>query len=127
MLANVIKKLAVDAGEESAPVVLLYGIVESSNPLKINVDQRLPLTEDFLILTNNVKDYKTKISFNNPGIKNIVKNYSMDNTVGTNYKLAFQDSSVENEVTIYNGLKKGEKVILLRVQGGQQYIVLDRV
>lgn len=28
---------------------------------------------------------------------------------------------------VHNGLKSGEKVILLRVQGGNQYVVLDRV
>lgn len=121
-----IKQAAMEAMEEGAPVALMYGIVESASPLRINADQRLPLDEDSLILTSNVKDYKTYLSFDNPTIKNIAKNYSMEDVSGTNYKITFQDGSVRNEITIYNGLKKGEKVILLRIQGGQQYIVLDR-
>lgn len=126
-LIQKIKQAAIEAVEEGTPVVLMYGVVESVNPLRVNADQRLPLEEDSLILTSNVKDYKTEISFNNPGIKNIVKNYTMDDEEGENYQLTFQDSSIKNEVTIYNGLKQGEKVILLRIQGGQEYIVLDRV
>lgn len=31
-----------------------------------------------------------------------------------------------HKVTIYNALKKDEKVLLLRMQGGQQYVVLNR-
>ena len=31
------------------------------------------------------------------------------------------------QITIRRGLQTGDKVILLRVQGGQQYIVWDRV
>ena len=30
-------------------------------------------------------------------------------------------------MTLHNALKKGEKVALLRTQGGQQYVVIDRV
>lgn len=31
------------------------------------------------------------------------------------------------QMTIHNHLEKGEEVILLRMQGGQKYIVLDRI
>lgn len=34
---------------------------------------------------------------------------------------------VMTETSIRTGLKKGDKVVLLRVQGGQQFVVLDRV
>ena len=30
-------------------------------------------------------------------------------------------------VTVHSGLKKGEKVILIRMQGGQKFVVLDRM
>lgn len=32
-----------------------------------------------------------------------------------------------NEIIIRRGLQAGDKVLLLRIQGGQQYVVLDRV
>lgn len=104
----------------------MFGKVISTSPLKINVEQRLTLDESHLILTSNVRDYKTKISFDNPGIKNIVKNYSMDDIPGTDYKLSYQQP-IQNDITVYNGLKMNESVMLLQIQGGQKYIVLDRV
>jgi len=32
-----------------------------------------------------------------------------------------------NEIIIRRGLQAGDKVLLLRIQGGQQYVVWDRV
>lgn len=125
-LIEIIKQAAVEAVAASNPCAIMFGTVTSINPLKINVEQRLTLDASHLILTSNVRDYKTKISFNNPEIKNIVKNYSMDDIPGTDYKLSYQQP-IQNEITVYNGLKMNESVILLRVQGGQKYIVLDRV
>lgn len=125
-LIEIIKQAAIEAVAASNPCAILFGKVISTSPLKINVEQRLTLDESHLILTSNVRDYKTKISFDNPGIKNIVKNYSMDDTPGTDYKLSYQQP-IQNEITVYNGLKMNESVMLLQIQGGQKYIVLDRV
>jgi len=125
-LIEIIKQAAVEAVKASNPCAIMFGKVISTSPLKINVEQRLTLDESHLILTSNVRDYKTKISFDNPGIKNIVKNYSMDDIPGTDYKLSYQQA-IQNEITVYNGLKMNESVMLLQIQGGQKYIVLDRV
>ena len=125
-LIEIIKQAAVEAVKASNPCAIMFGKVISTSPLKINVEQRLTLDESHLILTSNVMDYKTKISFDNPGIKNIVKNYSMNDIPGTDYKLSYQQP-IQNEITVYNGLKMNESVMLLQIQGGQKYIVLDRV
>lgn len=125
-LIEIIKQAAVEAVKASNPCAIMFGKVISTSPLKINVEQRLTLDESHLILTSNVRDYKTKISFDNPGIKNIVKNYSMDDIPGTDYKLSYQQP-IQNDITVYNGLKMNESVMLLQIQGGQKYIVLDRV
>lgn len=39
----------------------------------------------------------------------------------------YQVQTSEGEITIYNALKNGEKIILLRKIGGQQYLVLGRI
>ena len=41
----------------------------------------------------------------------------------------FDDGShpAYHEITIYNALQVGERVILIRVQGGQKFVVVDRV
>ncbi|MOA66783.1 hypothetical protein D3C78_1936650 [compost metagenome] len=67
--------------EAGKPVAVLFGRVSSLNPLEVIVDQRLPLTEDFLIILEQIGS-----------------------------KLALEDT-----------------VLLLRVQGGQRYVVWDRM
>lgn len=121
-----IRKIALEAVNASKPTAVVYGKVISSSPLKIQVEQKMTLTAAQLVLTRNVTDYTTKISFDNPAIKNIVKNYSMDDIPGSNYKLTYQEN-VKNEITIYNGLVVGDEVIMIQMQGGQKYIVMDRV
>lgn len=106
MLANIekfislIKQHALAAVSASNPLEVRYGTVISANPLKVQVDQKMILELAHLELTRNVKDYQTEISIN---------------------------GGTKQPCTIYNALKNGEKVMLLRKQGGGKYIVLDRV
>ena len=125
-MVELIKKAALDAVKESKPTSIVFGTVISIEPLKINVEQKLTLSSAQLILTNNVLDHKTQISFDDPNVKNIVKNYSMDDVPGTNYKLTYQEP-VKNVITIYNGLKNGDEVLMIQMQGGQKFIVFDKV
>jgi hypothetical protein len=100
-MVELIKKAAIDAIEQSNPTSILYGTVVEENPLKINIEQKLTLDSDYLLLTDNVRDYSTKESSGNP--------------------------EIENEITIYNRLKKDEQVLLVQLQGGQKYVVLNRL
>lgn len=94
-----IKRAALDAVRASMPSGVYYGTVQSTSPLKVVVEQKMTLTEKQLVLSSLVKDFKVDMTLND----------------------------TRQNVTIHMGLKSGEKVMLLRVQGGQQFIVLDRV
>lgn len=80
-MIELIKKAAVEAVAASKPVAIVFGKVISAAPLKIQVDQRLTLDGDFLVLTQTVS--------------------------GT--------------------LAPGDRVLMLMAQGGQSYVVLDKV
>lgn len=97
---SLIKQHALAAVSASNPLEVRYGTVVNENPLKINVDQKMTLEMAHLELTRNVTDYETEISIGGSG---------------------------KQSCTVYNKLKNGEKVMLLRKQGGGKYIVLDRV
>lgn len=160
-LLNSIKKAATDAVEAGNPVNILYGIVTSTSPLKINVEQKMILEEPQLILTRNVTDYTVDvtiawstntiqlnanhsheltgdISISSSGTINPnPDNESIDisNEVSNSMKICQKNINLSHEhsisgtkkMEIHNGLKLNEKVLLLRMQGGQEYIVLDRV
>lgn len=93
-----IKKIALNAIEETKPLCIRYGTVKAASPLMICLEQRLTLKKEQLILPAHMTDY----------------------TVG-----AVIDGE-EKRIQIKNSLKAGEKVVLLRVQGGQSYVVIDR-
>lgn len=103
-LVRIIKRAAMEANSAANPVTICYGTVLSSLPLQIQVEQKLILGPRQLVLSRNVTDFKTLIS------------------------MEWKSEKMEkNEITIHNGLVVGEKVILLRQQEGQKFIVWDRV
>lgn len=111
-IIKTIKRAAEDAGNASNPVSVTFGSVLSVSPLKINVEQKMTLESAQLILTRNVTDYTVDMSVNH---ETEIAEGHLHDYVG------------RKTFTVYNALKLGEKVILLRLQGGQKYIVIDRL
>ena len=101
---EVVKRAAVEAVEAGKPVNILFGTVLSASPLKIQVDQKSIYTSKMLILTRNVTDFE------------------VDMTV--NHKHAYVGKKT---FKVHNALKAGEKVLLIRVQQGKKFVVIDRV
>lgn len=128
-LLQVIKKVAVEAVDSLKPCEIRYGTVTSSSPLKINMEQKITLTDMQLVLTRNVKDYSINVTMNWTS-ENAVHDHSYtddgsDMTTGSNTHN--HQIKGTKQITIHNALKIGEKVLLIREQGGQKYIVIDRV
>ena len=114
-LVEVIKKAAVEAVNASNPTSLVLGMVVNTEPLKILVDQRMTLDEDFLILTKHVVDHYVDMT-----VQHTTENENCSITHKHGY-------SGKKKVLLHYGLKQGESVLLIKVQGGQKYIVLDRI
>lgn len=111
-LLNSMKKAGMQAVEASKPVNILFGKVISVSPLKINVEQKMTLGKAQLILTRNVTDYSLKANIN----------FNTETSNSHTHKI----TGTKN-ITIKNSLVVGDEVVLLRMQGGQKYIVVDRV
>lgn len=113
-LIEIIKKAAVDAVQASRPVNVVYGVVTSADPLKIQIDQKITLDEPFLVLTRNVTDYQVEVS--------------MDHMTEVSGVDPHQHAITgKKTVTMHNALKLGDKVVMMMSQGGQSYVVLDKV
>ena len=153
-LVKLIKRAAIDAVNASKPCNLTFGTVTSTSPLKINVEQKMTLTSAQLVLSRNVTDYKVNIDIDSEtetGAADIdlshTHSYSgttADGGVNTSSLHTHQYSGTTKsgggisiahehkfkgtkEITIKNALVVGDEVILIRMQGGQKYIVMDRV
>ena len=98
-LLETIKTASLDAINASKPVEIVFGVVLSVVPLKINLEQKLTLTESFLIVPDDFTDKKINIVIDDE----------------------------EKEIEIKNALEVDDKLVLARVQGGQKYLVLSRL
>lgn len=120
-LVQVIKQIAVEASEASKPAGITYGRVITTNPLSISIEQKLTLPAEFFKLTKAVTDHYVDMTVN----------HITENRGGGSGDPAYESHnhgySGRKKFLVHNGLQVGEEVILLQVQGGQRYIVLDRV
>lgn len=126
-LLGLIKRAGVEAIETGKPVNVMFGTVTKEMPLEIFVDQQTILEGKELVLCRNVTDFETEISFDNPAVKQIYTTWDMpEENESDESKISFK-SKIHHNITMYNTLKVGDGVILLRVQGGQRFVVLDRI
>lgn len=80
-LVSLIKQASIEAINNMDPVKIVFGNVVSTEKLRINIEQKLTIEKEHLVLTSG----------------------------------------------IYNNLKIGDNVLLIRMQGGQKYVILDKV
>lgn len=108
-LAESIKILGKGAVDAEGPVVVMFGAVTKVNPLEVLVDQRFPLDEELLIIPASLTRYEIDLK------------HKHNTTGGTT------EEALTEKIVIREGLKVGDSVLLLRVQGGQKYVVWDKV
>ena len=129
-LLQTMKRAAVEAVAAGQPLALCYGTVRSVEPLQIMADQKLPLEAEQLELTNAVQDCYIDVEISGDQRESSERSLrsesdSSDNgNLDTTHKHAIKG---RKKLRLCNGLQVGEKVLLLRWQGGQKYLVLDRV
>lgn len=120
-LLIVMKKAAIEAVNASKPTSIVYGKVINTSPLQINVEQKMTLTAAQLVLTRNVTEHKIQMTVD----------HVTGNTSGGSGEDSFSSHSHKysgkKEFTVHNGLVVGDEVVMIQMQGGQKYIVLDRV
>ena len=119
-IVKILKKLCEETMNASSLMQVLYGEVTGVSPLKIMIEQRLELDEEFFILTRAVRDHEVEMT-----VDHITEEAS-----GGSGEAAYATHAHEyvgrKKFMIHNGLIVGDKVKLLRVQGGQQYVVFDK-
>lgn len=100
-IIDVIKEAAQGVVNSNQPMRFVFGEVINTNPLTIQVNQKLTLTSGHLTLTRNVTSHTVSVKL--PG------------------------ETVYRNMTINNALKKYEKVVMLKNLKADGFLVLDRV
>lgn len=113
-LVRVIKKAAEDANQAGYPVNVMTGTVTGVSPLTVTVEQRFTLSSAFLIVPEHLTDHKVNMSFAG----------QTDEAGDPAHRHGYGGQLT---MTVHNGLKSGDSVVLIRQQGGQKYLIVDRV
>ena len=120
-LLEVMKMAAKEVNENGQPTDLRVGTVTSAKPLKVQVSSQFILPESLLIVPQHLTNYKVSVTVD----------WNTENKSGGSSYSEFESHNHgitgTKEITINNSLKVGDKVGLLRKQGGQSYFILDRI
>ena len=120
-LVSTLQKLVAQTKNAMKPSDYCLGVVETVAPLSIRIDQKDILTEDFLILTDLVRDFSVDITVS----------HTTENRAGGGGYAEFashnHDYTGRKKIIVHNGLSVGESVILIQQAGGQEFIVLSRL
>lgn len=98
-LIEIMKRTSLDAMHNAQMCDLRYGKVVSTKPLKVQVTNVFTIPESLLVVPEHL----------------------------TNYSVSIKIDDETKNIWVYNALSVGDKVALLRKQGGQSYFILDRI
>lgn len=104
-LINIVKRAALDAVDNAKMCDVRYGKVISVSPLKVQITNQFTIPSSLLTVPQHLTDYAVEVDIPN-----------------------CTSAEIESKsMVIHNALKIGDRVALLRSQGGQSYFILDRI
>ena len=120
-LVEVMKRASMDAMDNAQMCDLRFGTVVSTSPLKVQITNQFTIPSSLLIVPQHLTNYSVAVGVN----------WNTGNASGGSGEDAFashnHDVAGTKTMTIYNALRTGDKVALLRKTGGQSYFILDRI
>lgn len=130
-MIDVIKEIVEKLLERKKMTKLEFGIVESVNPLSVRIDAKKLLQEEDLILSHLVKDYYVDITVQH-STDSIYGSWDTSHshpdagksTIPIDHEHEYKG---RKKILIHNGLLMGEKVAMIRQEGGQIYYIVDRI
>ena len=117
-LINAIKKIADGSRDREMPMCFMMGKIESLDPLKIFVDDSFYIEEESIIVMREfIKDEEYDDHWHTIE--------PVDTTTVDKHKHKTEPHITD--IAYYRGLNVGDKVVLLRNAGGQEFLILGRL
>ncbi|MBA1393555.1 DUF2577 domain-containing protein [Lactobacillus sp. XV13L] len=108
-------------GRNSEYTDVIFGLVTSVKPLKVQLSNSMVIDDSFLVLGKHIGKFKL------PGKATIeVKSHGdqIGNVSGN--RPTVSEKITFKEMEFDNSLKKGDKVTMIRMDGGQQFYLFER-
>ena len=112
-----IKMLKSRGGKDNDYADVVYGIVINTNPLKVQLSNNMVIDDNFIILGKHIGKFKL------PG-KATIEVQSHGDQIGN--RPTVSEKITFKEMEFDNSLKKGDKVTMIRMDGGQQFYLFER-
>lgn len=125
---DILQQIVQENVKSSQPCALVIGTVVSEKPLKIKTDMfKQPLEPQILYLTEPVVEKKIPIlEHAHMGVHGMTDSRLLKSEIIC--KEHGKDLPVENGYIIFNRrLEVNDKVLMLRVENGQKFIILSRI
>lgn len=103
-LISLIKQAAMDAVENGQMTDLRYGTVTGVSPVTVRTTEQFNIPSSLLVVPQHLTNYRVSVTADWEEQPNEIRT-----------------------MTIRNALRVGDKVALLRKQGGQSFLILDRI
>jgi len=107
-MLDIIKQASMNAFNASNPLDIEFGTVVDNVNLTIRINQKRILSKEFFIVPQRLTRY----------VKNLIHTHTCPH--GTTSEALFK-------LVIREGLLKDDNVILLKIEGGARYIILDKI
>ncbi|MDB6261142.1 DUF2577 domain-containing protein [Lactobacillus amylovorus] len=104
---------------------VVYGTVISPKPLKVQLSNNMVLTNDFIILGKHIGKFKLQGNAIMKGSADMTFHGHHDKANISKADLSFKKTSMYIEFD--NSLEKGDKVTMIRLDGGQQFYLFERL
>ena len=110
LIYNDLKQLIGEFNSSSMPTEILLGTIVSLSPIQVHIDGNSEYYPSrAFVIPEHLTDREIEVEYE-----------------GTNTAMG-EGLSFTGKMTIKNGLKEGDSVLLVQCQGGQKLVVLDRV
>lgn len=124
-MADINKALQMVVGRQLGATGLTdytIGTVSKESPLEIKINERITLPNSMILLTEVVIEKKLNLSHFHQiqDSTKIEDDHKHDISLDTK-------TSTDTTITIQEGLKEGEKVLLLSVAAGQKFVVISKL
>lgn len=112
LIYNDILQIVKDVSSASAPTDCIQGTVMSVSPLQIMIEQTQDYyPESVYLIPEELTDYEVDIELSG--------DFSLPQVSG--------NGTFKGKMKVYNGLRVGDTVLLLKCMGGQKIYILGRV
>lgn len=122
-LIEIMQKAAKGVQDTQVQADVVFGTVISESPLEIKLDNNITLSSEHnqIKLVRNVTEHEIEVT--------PLEWYTEDASGGAGeaaYAAHKHLITGKKKIRIHNQLKSGEKVVLIKMAGGQTYLVIDR-